>query len=380
MVSKKTLDEYYMHRALSLARRGLGFVRPNPMVGCVIVRDEAVISEGWHARYGQAHAEVVALDALRLSGNDAIGATAYVTLEPCCHFGKTPPCAPRLVEEGITRVVVGMTDPNPRVNCGGIRILESSGVDVRVGILEEECRCLNRGFIWRHTFGRPWVTIKSAMTLDGDVACLDGASKWITGYRARRISHFLRAEHDAVLVGIGTIRQDDPSLNVRDTDGVSPVKIILDSNLSISENANVFAGGNVIIICNIAASEEKKKVLQGKGCDIVTVTSGPDGKLTLDEMLHAVSEKGISSILVEGGPNVTASFLDSGLVDGFSLFFAPKILGIGRRFTGPLAIHCLDKAVPVGEMSYRSVGDDLWIEARIACSPDLLKPSASSGA
>lgn len=380
MVSKRTLDEYFMHRALSLARRGLGFVRPNPMVGCVIVRDETIISEGWHSRYGQAHAEVAALEPLRLSGNDAIGATAYVTLEPCCHFGKTPPCAPRLVQEGIARVVVGMTDPNPRVDNGGIRILESAGVDVQVGILEDECRRLNRGFIWRHMLGRPWVTIKSAMTLDGDVACLDGSSKWITGYRARRMSHLLRAEHDGVLVGIGTIRQDDPSLNVRDTDGVSPVKIILDSNLSISENANVFRGGNVIIVCSIAASEEKKKELQRKGCDIVTVPNGPDGKLALKEMLRVLSEKGVSSVLVEGGPNVTASFLGAGLVDGFSLFVAPKILGVGRCFTGPLAIHCLDKAVSVGEMSCRSVGDDLWIEARAACSPDLLKPSALLGA
>lgn len=380
MVSKRTLDEYYMHRALSLARRGLGFVRPNPMVGCVIVRGEEVISEGWHARYGQAHAEVAALEVLRLSGNNAIGATAYVTLEPCCHFGKTPPCAPRLVQEGISTVVVGMTDPNPRVDCGGIRILESSGVDVRVGILEEECRRLNRGFIWRHKLGRPWVTIKSAITLDGDVACLDGSSKWITGYRARRMSHLLRAEHDGVLVGIGTILQDNPSLNVRDTDGASPVKIVLDSNLSISENANVFSGGNAIIVCSIAASEEKKKVLRQKGCDIVTVRNGPDGKLALEEMLRVLSERCISSILVEGGPNVTASFLGAGLVDGFSLFFAPKILGVGRCFTGPLAIHCLDRAVAVREMSYRTVGDDLWIEARAACSPDLLRPSASSGA
>ena len=380
MVSKRTLDEYYMRRALSLARRGLGFVRPNPMVGCVIVRDEKILSEGWHARYGQAHAEVAALETLRLSGNDAIGATAYVTLEPCCHFGKTPPCAPRLVQEGISRVVVGMTDPNPRVDCGGIRILESAGVDVRVGILEEACRRLNRGFIWRHVLGRPWVTIKSAMTLDGDVACLDGSSKWITGYRARRMSHLLRAEHDGVLVGIGTIRQDNPSLNVRDTDGASPVKIILDSNLSISENANVFSGGNAIIVCSFDASEEKMKVLKQKGCDIVTVGNGPDGKLALEELLRVLSEKGISSILVEGGPNVTASFLGSGLVDGFSLFFAPKILGVGRCFTGPLAIHCLDRAVSVREMSYRSVGDDLWIEARVACSPDLLRPLVSSGA
>lgn len=380
MVSQRTLDEYFMRRALSLARRGLGFVRPNPMVGCVIVRGEKILSEGWHARYGQAHAEVAALETLRLSGNDAIGATAYVTLEPCCHFGKTPPCAPRLVQEGISGVVVGMTDPNPRVDCGGIRILESAGVDVRVGILEEACRRLNRGFIWRHVLGRPWVTIKSAMTLDGDVACLDGSSKWITGYRARRMSHLLRAEHDGVLVGIGTIRQDNPSLNVRDTDGASPVKIILDSNLSISENANVFSGGNAIIVCSFDASEEKMKVLKQKGCDIVTVGNGPDGKLALEELLRVLSEKGISSILVEGGPNVTASFLGSGLVDGFSLFFAPKILGLGRCFTGPLAIHCLDRAVSVREMSYRSVGDDLWIEARAACSPDLLRPLASSGA
>ncbi len=375
MATKRSIDEYYMHRALSLARRGLGATRPNPMVGCVLVRDERVISEGWHSCVGEAHAEVAALEKLRSSGDTAVGATAYVTLEPCCHFGRTPPCAPRLIKGGITRAVVGMADPNPKVDGGGIRVMRDAGIEVDVGVLEAECRTLNRGFLWRHRLGRPWITVKAGMTLDGNIACRDGTSKWITGPDARRMSHLLRAEHDAVLVGIGTVLSDDPSLDVRETDGISPVPVVLDSRLSIPRDAKLFNGRRAILLCGEDASGERRESLRETGCDIFPVPRDSDGTLSLEIATKILSEKGISSILVEGGPHVVSSFFRSGIVDAVSLFVAPKILGVGRCFSGPLEIHCLERAVLLRELSVRAAGNDMWIEARTECSPDLLKPS-----
>ncbi|NLB84256.1 MAG: bifunctional diaminohydroxyphosphoribosylaminopyrimidine deaminase/5-amino-6-(5-phosphoribosylamino)uracil reductase RibD, partial [Synergistaceae bacterium] len=212
-LSKRKIDEYYMHGALSLALRGTGKVSPNPLVGCVVVKDGSVISRGWHRRFGLPHAEAMALE----GGEDLRGSTLYVNLEPCSHRGKTPPCAPLIAERGVTRVVAGMVDPDPRVQGRGLNFLREKGIEVETGVLETECRWINRGFIRKNTLGRPWVTVKGALSLDGGMALESGESKWITGSSARSMAHLLRAESDAILVGAGTAARDDPELTVRST-------------------------------------------------------------------------------------------------------------------------------------------------------------------
>ncbi|MCL2768200.1 MAG: bifunctional diaminohydroxyphosphoribosylaminopyrimidine deaminase/5-amino-6-(5-phosphoribosylamino)uracil reductase RibD, partial [Synergistaceae bacterium] len=248
------MDKYYIKHALELAARGTNTLS-NPRVGCVIVKNEKIIGSGWHESKGSVHAEVAAFNDMRSNGASANGATLYVTLEPCAHFGLTPPCAPRIIEEGITRVVIGMSDPNPIVNGRGIKILKEAGIEVcRIrdcgedGIkLEEECKWMNRGFIRRVTLNRPWVTVKAAVSLDGKIALSEGTSKWITGLEARSAAHELRVEHDGILVGIGTILKDDPELTVRLVKGRSPVRVILDTHLNIPENAKSIGKGTVII-------------------------------------------------------------------------------------------------------------------------------------
>ena len=221
IVVNRRVDEYYMRRALSLALRGMGRTSPNPMVGCVLVRDGRILGEGWHRRCGEDHAEVAALKDAERRGETARGAEVYVTLEPCCHFGRTPPCAQRLVREGVSRVVAGTADPNPRVNSGGLAVLREAGVEVSAPCLEEEARRVNRGFIRVQTLGRPWVTLKAASGLDGRMALTDGDSRWITGPEARQWAHGMRASHDAILVGVSTVLKDDPELTVRHTEGQS---------------------------------------------------------------------------------------------------------------------------------------------------------------
>ena len=354
-----------MRRVLSLARRGTGAVSPNPLVGCVVVKDGSVLAEGWHARCGGAHAERDALEKIA----DAEGATLYVNLEPCSHFGRTPPCAPLIVERGIRRVVVGMEDPDGRVAGQGLALLQDAGLDVEMGVLESECRWLNRGFLRKTTLGRPWVTLKAAIGLDGAMALPSGESKWITSVEARSLAHLLRAEHDAVLAGAGTVLKDDPQLTVRDAWGRSPVRVLLDSSLSVASSSKIF-GPSSIVFTGESASRERAELVEATGADVVRVQSGENG-LSLSEILAELVRRGICTLLVEGGPEIHSSFLREGVADALSLFVAPRIMGQGKTFAGGVSISCMGETISVKECSVRRTGRDFLLEGTLACSPGL---------
>lgn len=364
-LSRKKIDEYFMRRAISLAFRGTGRTSPNPMVGCVVVRDGRVLAEGFHSCCGEDHAERAALGRIA----DAAGTDLYVNLEPCSHFGRTPPCAPLIVERGVSRVVVGMTDPDERVRGRGLDILRAAGVAVEAGVLGEECRWINRGFIRRVTLGRPWVTVKGAVSLDGGMALESGESRWITGPDARAAAHRLRSEHDAVLVGAGTVAADDPELTVRHTCGESPMRIVLDSRLSISPGAKLSAPGTTVFVSE-DAPRERKTAAEAAGMDVITIPSGPSG-LSVLHVLSALGARGVNSLLVEGGPSVIASFFREGLVDGVALFLSPRIMGRNRPFSGPLAFSSMDQTIRITGTSVKAVGDDFLLEGVPECSPAL---------
>lgn len=363
-ISRKKMDEYFMRRALSLALQGTRRTSPNPLVGCVVVRDGMILSEGWHARYGGAHAERAALDRLP----SAHGATVYVNLEPCAHHGKTPPCAPYIVEKGAARVVLGMVDPDERVRGRGIAILEAAGVAVERGVLEEECRWINRGFIRRTTMNRPWVTAKAAVSLDGGMALLGGESRWITSPEARAVAHLLRAENDAVLVGVGTVARDDPELTVRHTVGPDPLRVVLDARCSMSPGARVAKGALVFV--GAEADEGRCSDLRGHGAEVVAIP-GDGGRLALPAVLAALADRGVSSLLVEGGPTVLSSFIREGLVDAFVLFLSPRIMGRSISMGGDLTFSSMDETLRLRTRAVRPVGDDLLLEGVPTCSPAL---------
>ncbi|MDR1740452.1 MAG: bifunctional diaminohydroxyphosphoribosylaminopyrimidine deaminase/5-amino-6-(5-phosphoribosylamino)uracil reductase RibD [Synergistaceae bacterium] len=329
------IDEYYMHRALSLAWRGR--TSPNPRVGCVIVKDGTVVGEGWHKARGCPHAEVEAIG--NAPEDDLRGATAYVTLEPCSHYGLTPPCAPRLAEAGIRRVVAGCLDPDPRVSGRGVKILQDAGVEVSIPCLEAECRWINRGFIKSQTLGRPWVTLKAAAGLDGKLALPNGASKWITGASARTAAQLMRAEHDAVLVGAGTVLADNPKLTVRDAPGESPIRVVLDAHNSIPPDAAV------------------------RPCLIM------GGELT--SVLSDLNDRGIRSVLVEGGAKVLSSFIEAKLCDSLALFRAASVMGSGPSFADGVVIDSMGSAVRLRNTRCRRIGEDFLIEGTFDwCSQD----------
>lgn len=364
-LTRRKIDEYFMRRALSLALRGTGRTSPNPLVGCVVVRDGLVLAEGFHSRCGEDHAERAALGRVA----DAAGAELYVNLEPCSHYGRTPPCAPLIVERGVSRVVVGMSDPDERVSGRGLDILRTAGVAVETGVLEEECRWVNRGFIRRTTLGRPWVTVKGAVSLDGGMALESGESRWITGPDARAAAHRLRSEHDAILVGAGTVAADDPELTVRHTCGESPMRIALDSRLSILPEAKIFAPGTMVFTSE-EAPDEKRAAAEAAGIDVVAVPSGPAG-LSLAHVLSVLAARGVNSLLVEGGPSVIASFFREGLADGVALFLSPRIMGRNRPFSGSLAFESMDETIRITGASMKAVGNDFLLEGVAECSPAL---------
>ncbi len=339
-------DKIYMKRALSLAMRGTGFTSPNPMVGCVIVKNDVVVGEGYHRRWGGPHAEV---EALSVAGKHAAGSTVYVTLEPCSHRGKTPPCAPALVERGISRCVVAMVDPDDRVMGRGLDLLRSSGIDVSVGLLEDEARWLNRGFIKGALTSMPWVTIKAAVGLDGKIALKDGSSRWISGELSRAKAHLLRSQNDGILVGKGTVISDDPSLTVREVAGPSPVPIILGT---VGDDRKIrFDSRTIVYDDGFIKREGLKNIL-------------------LD--LH---RRGIRRLMVEGGGAVISSFLCEGLADELSLFIAPKIMGDGVSVASCLSIGSMEEALGVRTLSVKRQSEDLWFEGVFPCSLDLLKRS-----
>lgn len=361
-------DEYYMRRALSLARRGTGHTSPNPLVGCVIVKNEQIIAEGYHHAYGMPHAEV---EALRQAGNRAEGATAYVNLEPCAHYGKTPPCAPQLVEAGVKRVVIGMVDPHAVVNGKGIDILKSHDVEVKTGIIEEECKWLNRGFIRRIKNNRPWFTLKTASTIDGKIALPNGESQWITSDEARNRAHLLRAEHDAILVGIQTVLCDDPSLTVRHTCGKSPLRVVVDTHLRTPQNASILKNEAAVILAGESARNTKEHyILEKAGAELFFIPER-DNHVDLSHAVKVLGNRGINSVLVEGGATIASAFFKENLVDGVSLFIAPTIMGQGISLFERIVVPSLDKLIRITVRNVSKAGQDIWIEGVPECSLDL---------
>lgn len=356
-----------MHMALSLAERGTGNVSPNPRVGCVLVRDERIVGWGYHAKYGGPHAEI---EALKMAGEQAAGSTAYLNLEPCTHYGKTPPCAPEVVKARIVKVVIAMEDPNPLVSGMGFRYLEEAGIAVERGVLEEEAKWLNRGFLRVMRQKRPWITIKAAMSLDGSIALLNGESQWISCPLSRKKSHLLRAEHDAILVGIETVLRDDPELTVRYVSGRSPLRVILDSELRTPVDAKAIGDGNCLVIAAEGANPEKASPLKERGVEVVFLPGDSEG-IVLESVMSLLVSKGVNMLLVEGGSRVIASFIKAGLADEFSLFVAPKFLGYGIPLAGGLTFRHMEESILLKRPRVKQVEGDIWIEGVASCSPDL---------
>jgi diaminohydroxyphosphoribosylaminopyrimidine deaminase/5-amino-6-(5-phosphoribosylamino)uracil reductase len=363
-------DEHFMRMALREALRGRGNTSPNPLVGAVIVKRGRVISRGYHAFFGGPHSEIVAFS--KLPQGRAQGATLYVNLEPCCYFGKTPPCTKALIAAGIRRVVVGCEDPNPLVSGKGIRELKSAGIEVVAGILEQEARRLNAPYFTFVTKKRPWVLLKMAQTIDGRLALASGESRWITGEPALREAHRLRSWLDAVLVGIQTVLQDDPELTVRFVRGRNPWRAVLDSTLQIPLEARVLHQAEptkTIIFTTGRASAEKRQSIEKTGARVFEVQSSSDGFVDLHSVLDKLAELGIMSLLVEGGGTVHRSFLLSGLADQLTVAIAPKFIGAdGRPSIGPLGFKSLSEMPEFRWLRKRMIGDDLWLELE-KCSP-----------
>ncbi|MDR3355116.1 MAG: bifunctional diaminohydroxyphosphoribosylaminopyrimidine deaminase/5-amino-6-(5-phosphoribosylamino)uracil reductase RibD [Synergistaceae bacterium] len=360
-------DEYYMRMALSLAMRGTGAVSPNPKVGCVIVDEGEIVAFGYHRRCGAPHAEA---DALRNAGERARGCAVYVNLEPCCHQGRTPPCCDALISAGVGRVVIGMEDPNPVVSGGGVRRLSEAGIDVTVGVMSDECRWLNRGFVRNMTAGRPWITVKAAISYDGDMALSNGESRWISGPESRKRAHMMRSENDAVLVGIGTVMADNPALTVRDVDGRSPQKVVLDRNLDTPPDSEILKGGGCVIFAGRSADAERERALTERGAEVVR-QQGRGSRISLADVVSELASRGVNYLMVEGGPRIISSFISENLVDEFSLFAAPKILGRGLSLYGDVTLTNMEEAISMKNVRTSMIGDDIWIEGVPSCSPAL---------
>ena len=365
-------DIRHMQHALELAVGGAGWVSPNPMVGCVIVREGETVGRGYHQRFGGPHAEV---HALRQAGGRARGATLYVTLEPCCHVGKTPPCIDAILESRVSRVIVAMRDPNPRVDGGGLAGLENAGIEVTVGLCEAEARELNEAFIKHITTRRPFVTSKSAITLDGRIATRNGSSRWITGEPARAMVHQLRHASDAIVVGIGTALQDDPQLTTRLPlqRGSNPLRVVVDSALRLSPRARVTEVAEdrrTLVATTERAADTKAQILRERGVEVIGLPSQSDGRVDLGALCRVLGERGIASLLVEGGATLTTALLEQCLIDKMVFFVAPKIIGgDGVSVFGPCGVQSMDQALPLRDLTCRSVGNDVMLEAYPAWTP-----------
>lgn len=359
------MDEYYMSLALNLALKGKGKVNPNPLVGAVIVKNGKVIGKGYHERYGKEHAEVNAFNNL---SEGADNATIYVTLEPCAHYGKTPPCVNKIIENNIKRVVIGAVDDNPLVTGKGIKKLKSAGIEVKVGVLEEECKKLNEVFFKYISTKRPFVLLKSAMSLDGKISTYSGESKWITSKESREEVHKLRNDFMAILVGVNTIIKDNPRLTCRVEDGRNPIRIVVDSFLRIPMDSNVIKDkeARTIIATTKFAKKDKILSLRNNGIEVLVINS-KNNKVDLDELMVKLGELNIDSILLEGGSTLNFSALKQGIVDKIQIYIAPKIIG-GEKSKTPVDGQGIDKlknAFKVRNLSYSKVGSDILLEGYI---------------
>ncbi|MCB2210669.1 bifunctional diaminohydroxyphosphoribosylaminopyrimidine deaminase/5-amino-6-(5-phosphoribosylamino)uracil reductase RibD [bacterium] len=352
-----------MARAIVLARRGRAWVAPNPMVGAVVVRDGVIVGEGYHRRFGGPHAEV---HALKKASKLAQGATLYVNLEPCCHYGKTPPCTRRILESGVARVVAAIEDPNPKVSGKGFQQLLDAGVAVEVGLLADEAALLNQPYLKKAATGRTWVTLKIAQSLDGRIAAITGHSQWISGKQSLRYAHLLRAMHDAVLVGSGTVAADDCQLTVRHVPGRNPVRIVIDSQFRIDPDSKI-----------INTPEDAPTWVFGlKDAPVPDWANNPNvslfhtdpdgnGRVDLREVHNIISELGVGSLLVEGGSRIWTSFLDLDLVDKVEVVVAPMFIGTGIEAISDLGILKVHDAIRLAPMQWRKIGNDLHVAARV---------------
>ncbi len=350
---------------MRLARKGEGRASPNPMVGAVIVKDGRIIGEGYHVCCGESHAEI---NAIRGARESIAGATFYVTLEPCTHQGRTPPCVQALIKEQPARVVIGAIDPNPVVAGRGVAALRAQGIETVVGVREEECRRLNEKFFKFMTTGLPFVTLKYAQTLDGRIAGAGGHSRWISSLPARRYAHRLRSVHDAVLVGTGTVRHDDPELTVRLVRGKNPLRIILDSRLDIPLKAGVFRNQDrapTLVVAAVNAPEDKLRALAGLGVETLLVAAAPGG-INLPELFRKLGQRGITSVLVEGGGAIITSVLRERLADRLAIVVAPKIIGRGVDAVGELGLTTMDQALQLTAVQWRRLGPDILCTGDIA--------------
>ncbi len=359
-------EEGYMREAFRLAAHGRGRTSPNPMVGAVLVRDGRIVGMGWHRKAGTEHAEI---HALRMAGELAQGATLYVTLEPCSHTGRTGPCAKAILTAGVKRVVAAMEDPNPKVSGRGFQMLREGGVEVSCGLLESEARRLNEAFITWVTKKRPFVTLKMAMTLDGKTATAGGESQWITGEAARLRGHILRDENDAILVGIGTVLADHPSLTTRlpDGNGKNPIRVVLDSQARISPDEPMLhdKAAPIWVAATETAPPENVKRLRAAGAEVLFAGAGP--RVDVPLLLRLLGERNVCSLLVEGGSTVHFSFLSSGLSDKICAFIAPMLFG-GKNATpavGGEGFSQIADAVRLTETSWEQIGDDFCIAGYI---------------
>ncbi len=362
-------DEHYMRRALELAERGRGCTRPNPMVGCVIVRDGVVLGEGFHERAGGPHAEVHAVDAAK---GDLAGATVFVTLEPCSHHGRTPPCAELLVEQRPARVVAAMQDPNPKVSGAGLEALRAAGIDVEVGLLGDAARRMNEAYVKHVSTGLPFVIAKCGMSLDGKIATRTGRSRWITGETSRRKVHEMRNEVDAILVGSRTVMLDDPSLSTRieDADTHDPIRVLLDAAAYLDADRRVFHVESASPTW-VAVTEARD---YPHADDVLRLPKGPGG-VDMAALAAALGERGVASLLIEGGGTTLASAFEAGIVDKVCFFVAPKIVG-GRDAVTPVeGLGCdgLDEAVMLNDMRAVAMGADCLIEAYVRPRADAPK-------
>lgn len=352
-------DEQIMTECIQLAQKGKGFVSPNPLVGCVIIKDGNVIGKGYHKKYGEAHAEVNAVTDAKKKGFDLKGASVYVNLEPCSHKGKTSPCADLLINEKVGKVIIGMKDPYEKVNGKGIKKLRSAGIEVKSGILENECKELNKFFVKFVTQKLPYVSLKIAQSLDGKIALNNFKSQWITGEASRKYVHQLRSEYDVVLIGRNTAKYDNPSLSVREVRGRTPYRIVIDKDSSLPENLKLFTDVDkekTYVLSGIS----KKSVTEIYSKNIIRVKE-KDQKLVLKDMLKKLYTMNISSVLVEGGANLYSQFAKTGMFDDVFLFIAPKIVGKGISSFNDFEISKLSEAKSLSLIYTKQFDNDLLI-------------------
>ncbi|MDO8550774.1 MAG: bifunctional diaminohydroxyphosphoribosylaminopyrimidine deaminase/5-amino-6-(5-phosphoribosylamino)uracil reductase RibD [Ignavibacteria bacterium] len=357
-------DESYIKLAIEIAKKGSGKVSPNPLVGCIVIKNDRILGAGFHEKFGGKHAEV---NAIEKAGSNIEGATIYSNLEPCSHFGKTPPCVDLIISSKIKKVVIGTLDMNPQISGKGVKKLKAAGIEVKVGVLENECIGLNKFFFKYITKKLPYVTLKAAQTIDGKIADKAGESSWISSVPSRKYVHSLRARYDAVLVGAGTVEKDDPKLTVRLTEGRNPKRIILDSDLDLNLNHKIFTRNsdkNLIVITSRKSIGKKRRInkLNSLGVTLLFVKEERDDRINLKSALRELQKIGIASVLVEGGSQVFTSFIKENLFDDMIIFISPKILGCGIPIVGNLGIKQLQKSLKIKINNVEKIGDDVLVE------------------